>query len=827
MAETHQDAPEKATEPAGSVLNLPSDMVADLRRSGLADRTVLTEHIISFVETTPAGTLRGYTLPYYDVNGMPLGGYQRRRIVPVIKDKYLAPPNSGAHLYIPKALSDKEPNFWKQFDLPIIICEGEKKALAVTQLGFLGVGISGSSAWRSASVSFTKKEISEMVKAAQAASGEKVNIHFTEQQVGKIKKAVKVVDELDLIVWDGRDVYIAFDMDNPLTRRRVQAEALSFAFWLEEQGATVHTIILPTADDDDKVGIDDYLVSKGMSHRNPQAASAVEAMQELMDNSNSYPVLENLKTWINQHLASSSQDVRRKQQQVSRAMLAYIDFHGRRYIGRDDAGTVNRVYYHHKKGNKDELMMLFATSKDLKDIANLKLGALLNGEFNIQSQDTGVISRFADDFKTLEPYTEVEFYRGMATKVQPDSFYLQIGSTHMVRVTAQSIERLVVGDDGVVFEVGNASTEPLIWERLEAAIVDQEKDFDPSRYWFEIIKKFNFNPMGEIPVDSVRAIFATNAYVSPALWRWRGSFLPNEVLVCEPDSGKSSLYKLRNIIWTGAEHLTAPPEDVRTWKANLANAIGMFCVDNVNQAQGPVQGVIRELISQISTSESAQIRERKLFSTTGEEIITVNSPFAFTSVGMTTLFDKQDFLQRSLPMTLNRYEVRDSNLVQNVAEARTEWVAHQLVALRRFFKLVEEKWNPVYQANHRLDNYEQIMLLMAEVLGVSDVIEGCIRNLQSSAERAFEHLSPVFTAYKELREVWFEDDKTRKLYPSDIMEWVQSFHSELARYSEFRTTTAIAQWIRNNRQSLETGAGMSFILNPANPSSGGHLVYKE
>jgi Domain of unknown function (DUF3854) len=128
---------------------------ADLRKSGLTDETIAEQkirtvpsHMIDQLLGFPAPDVRhAYLIPFPD----PRGGWfdhVRLKIFPTLTTdkgtiKYLQPKRSGVRIYFPLATLDA---VLHSAD-PLYICEGEKKALSVAQLGRPVVGICGVEGW--------------------------------------------------------------------------------------------------------------------------------------------------------------------------------------------------------------------------------------------------------------------------------------------------------------------------------------------------------------------------------------------------------------------------------------------------------------------------------------------------------------------------------------------------------------------------------------------------------------------------------------------------------------------------------------------------------
>lgn len=198
-----------------------------LRRSGLTDETITLAGFqsVSGLEATTHGfpAWSGLLIPY---PGYP--DYVRLRPDDPPKDengsapKYLSPKESRNHLYIPpgveQCLQDKSK--------ALLITEGEKKALKSTQDGFPTLGLSGVWNWKT--------------------------------------KAEGVLPELKAIKWKGRKVFVVFDSDLR-TNSEVQAAQRGLVKELENSGATVRVVSLPSSPNGEKVGLDDYLVAHSPS----------------------------------------------------------------------------------------------------------------------------------------------------------------------------------------------------------------------------------------------------------------------------------------------------------------------------------------------------------------------------------------------------------------------------------------------------------------------------------------------------------------------------------------------------------------------------------
>jgi len=140
----------------GGGLQLHPQHLEDLRRSNLSDETLVRHQIFS-VRPADIPALLGFD-PKAVSSAYLLGppgfpdGFFRLKVFPSYSDhegklvKYLQPRASGVRLYVPVQDEQRlqDPN------VPIWVCEGEKKSLCAAQLGLVAVAILGVDAWHPA-----------------------------------------------------------------------------------------------------------------------------------------------------------------------------------------------------------------------------------------------------------------------------------------------------------------------------------------------------------------------------------------------------------------------------------------------------------------------------------------------------------------------------------------------------------------------------------------------------------------------------------------------------------------------------------------------------
>lgn len=202
-------------------ISLHQDHLADLRKSGLSDETILEAGIES-VRPADIDKIFGYEtfvkscyeIPYpgTDFSRFKMFYDEIDKIDPKTGDerpKYLCKKDSGNRLYIP----NKARPILQDLSIPLYITEGEKKALKACQEGLYCIAIAGLWNW-------------------------------------KVKDQDELIPDFDQIALDNRTVYIVPDNDFLLPDRHGKPKNLKqavyeLAYKLIDKGAKVSWVELP------------------------------------------------------------------------------------------------------------------------------------------------------------------------------------------------------------------------------------------------------------------------------------------------------------------------------------------------------------------------------------------------------------------------------------------------------------------------------------------------------------------------------------------------------------------------------------------------------
>ena len=209
--------------------NFHPDHLADLRKSGLIDKTIAMMGVRSLRPADIQKALGYDPKSVKSVLAFPYPGadeFFRYKVFPSIKDKeghavkYLQKQDTGAHFYILKPVEAVLQNS----SVPLAIAEGEKKTAALIQSGVMAIGIGGVWGWRD----------------------------------GETHTAIQ---EFDQITWVDRDVQLYCDSD--IWHRRDLLKAVyALSKEIESRGATVKVAVIGQSGKN-KTGIDDFLVANG------------------------------------------------------------------------------------------------------------------------------------------------------------------------------------------------------------------------------------------------------------------------------------------------------------------------------------------------------------------------------------------------------------------------------------------------------------------------------------------------------------------------------------------------------------------------------------
>lgn len=713
--------------------------------------------------TIPA-RVEGYVIPYFTMDGRRIPYYRCKLIQ--FNPKYKQAPGSGVYVYFP-------PNFLEAIKGKnyVILTEGEKKAASCCKLGIPAAALSGVENYKNrnfvlppdAEVETTKSYIKIRMPQGSAITADDVD-----------DLAIGMQDLIDLIIKEDLNLIICYDTDGmDGIKFEVQKAAATMAFELRYRGiqtARIRQMILPTfpATDDigekvwRKIGLDDYIVEC-----DDQGTRLKKLIQETLLKRAAFPRYPAIRDFINRRLQSAAMS-RKDMQLLSTTVLTELDAGGIRLRSTSD----NSYYYFDSDSKKLLKASLGASDENHHDA----FGQFLYYRFGIGGADRKILAWINTHFTSEQPVEEVSPYKVIARRnAQEDVAYLQLTDGHYAQITAEGVNIVDNGDNGILFESGQVK--PIDIPKLVKAYADQ-KDKPPGFWWGDVLKEVRLKDQTKLPI-----LMGLLYYISPYLYRWRGMQLPIELMIGEPGSGKSTLYELRQMILTGQPKLRNAPLTLKDWHASIASTGGLHVTDNVQLADKQLRQMLSDEMCRIVTASEPSIEARQLYTNADLLQMPVRVVFALTAVQQP--FIQQDLLQRALIVELDKArQLKDEGVIEYRPNwlneqidrfgGREMWVAHHLLVLHKFFQLVDKKWSWKYKSKHRLINFEQALSIMAQVFGIEhEWIPKYLTDKADAAIASTDWALRGLTEYAKMVREYCKANGTKKasFMASDLTEW--------------------------------------------------------
>jgi len=134
---------------------------------------------------------------------------------------------------------------------------------------------------------------------------------------------------------------------------------------------------------------------------------------------------------------------------------------------------------------------------------------------------------------------------------------------------------------------------------------------------------------------------------------------------------------------------------------------------------------------------------------------------------------------------------------------RKEWVLQHIKVLELFLQHAESHWNTEYLSHHRLENFEQCLLIMAKVLGFTKVTRGVIGRL---ARQVATMDDPTMEGLLEYARVQ-KDSNGRKFTAGDIVEWAMTLE-EFEHDDTLTSTRRLGRYIKAHQYDIQEATGI-------------------
>lgn len=738
----------------------------DLMRDDLAKSGLVTEDIrarcIEPTERTAcniANNLSGYVIPYFDFKGKVIPFYRVRLFNSDPKYKQLK--NNINHVYFP-------PNFLnllrKSKDKIIIVTEGEKKAALLCKHGYPTIAFGGVDSWKNKSLILPKdtefvqfKYNKEMIKAKLPTDSSSLSIDDTDRASG-----FREITEYAL--HNGYKFMIVYDSDLTLgVKPQVQRAAASLGYELRFLGFSMDSIkqlILPTLHEEN-MSLDDYIM-----HERGGLEAFQKIYQKTRDNPRSFPRHPNIREYMGKKLQATGKLSRKEMKNVSLSLIAEMDSTGYRLYNKAE----DNMYFFNMKSSR--LMRVDVNSNDKSKLQNTPFGRMLYRDYGISpAADTKLMHWLGAQFSGEEPVGEVNPHRVIARPSYTENCCrFQISDGHFVKVSAQDIEIKQNGSEGILFEADRV--EDLDLDKFKRAL--KELQTQPVKMWWnDVLETTRLKDRGHH-----QQLLALLYYISPWLYRWRGTQLPVEIVIGESGSGKSSLCELRLSIQTGRADLKNAPEDIKGWHTAISNNGGLHVTDNVQLLNKALRTTLSDEVCRLVTEPEPHVEMRKYFTNADQMRLKVDNVFCFTAIAQP--FMASDLLQRAVIVEFDKHQTKEVSYDSNWKETqlnkfggREYWLAHHFIVLQRFFQAVQKHWNHNYKAKHRLINFEQSIIIMAkhvfniDTKWIQQKLAYDVNKAVATNDWALEGLTEF------AQERWGSIHKDKEFSTKDIVTWAE------------------------------------------------------
>ncbi|MGD9728967.1 MAG: hypothetical protein AB7V39_21650, partial [Nitrospiraceae bacterium] len=583
----------------------------------------------------PAG-VEGYVIPYYNIEGARTGFYRVRTFD--FQPKYKQPKNTSNYVYFPpnfKGIVNGHPY--------IIITEGEKKAACATARNIPTCALSGTDSWRNRTT--VLPEGTELVPGKR--QGEVIvktpdGFRTDDGPYAKgFEELVKFIIERKLTV------IIIYDTDPQQQgglNYDVQRASAILGYELRFLGIPANRIrqlVLPNvAEGAGKTGLDDYLTSpSGGQQRLEQLIS------DTLQKRSAFPLHPNVREFVNRKLDRARLD-RKEAQSVSLAILSDLDAKGVRY--RSQAG--DKMYYFEESSRT--LMRATISSQGREQLLEAEFARLLYQQYGLSAADNKVLTWLAAQYSAEEPVQTVSPHRVVSASRLNNEVRYQINDGQYISITSSDTSPAVChdnGHNGILFESGleNPITQEDLTKQLHRLATPRNKPIPC--WWEEVLSDTRLKKRADINAIRFNALLY---YISPWLFRWRGTQLPVEIIVGEAGSGKSTLCSMRLQVLLGSPLLRNCPSDLKDWHASVTNSGALHVIDNVKFTDRNLQQRMSDEICRLITEPNPHIEMRKYYTHSDLVRIPVEAAFAVTAIQQP--FPNADLVARAVITELDK-----------------------------------------------------------------------------------------------------------------------------------------------------------------------------
>ena len=599
----------------------------------------------------------GYKIPYTDMFGLPAAHFRMRQLPLAADDEdhgaFIRSSPDTAYVYFPprfRALADSPTASYvtlaahellaavEQTHRVLFVVEDERLAAAIVKrFKYMAVAIQGPAGWKAANG--PAKGLSDLVARVREEGWQ-------------------------IILWIG-----------DTKAKNVQAEVSQFGMQLKYMGVPFKQLRQYTYGSGDLT---------------------LERIKRTLRPLSKFPKHPNIREYILEKMAEL--DIgrfnRQEQQEIGLAILSDLEARGTRIRSL----TTGDCYYFDRGTKELTRASLESANKDM--IQNTDFMARLYQDYGLARADYQIMSWFSTQFAAEDPIVRTKSYTTLMCEPRTSSTVaIQITPSEFAYIDYEKSPKATIrsnGDFNILFEKPPQNNEAIDIKELEKWLEKERQKPTLDMWWGDVTKEIRVKKNARF-----LQILALMFYVSPWLKGWRDIQLPIEVSTGEAGLGKSSLFQLRMQILTGNPKLQSLPDSMKEFHARIANVSGLCVFDNVHLENKSRRQQFSDEMCRLVTEPRPTISLRQLYKTAEIAEFPFNATFGITSID--NVFTKIDFIQRAIILQYERFGdiVEDARFGTWVSDklgkygGRTAWLAHHLVALERFFAIVEREWDSV------------------------------------------------------------------------------------------------------------------------------------
>lgn len=737
-----------------------SDLIADdLNKFDLttddidARRLSVEDHSIAGL----TGTLNGYRIPYYNISGNPI---RHARI------KLLERPRGGASDKAShKLLSNGSgfistnptinyvyypPNFNQTIQTSetsiVIITTDERRAASITKKGYPTTAITDPKGWMTTKGSGVAKGFNDLIDLALEQ-----NRH--------------------ILIWigDGTDV-------------KIQSSVAKLSLELLFRGVPLSHVRQYTFKEFDP------------NH-----------LTNIMKPITLLPRFPSVRRYVEDRLNESSRTKRKEISQISMAILADLESHGHRIRNNE-----TQEYYYFDHGTKE--IMRIASPMDTGLARHNQFMSYLFNAYGIHSGDAKIIPALFANITSKQPIMEAKPHSIIDTTSRKDNFVnVQASKTQYIHISASGADVRWNGANGTLFS--------------DDGYVGNSVDFDATKFTAaynnttaknpKIIEPFWRDVLSQVNTPATRKqldVLTTLYYMSPWLLGWNRIQLPLELVIGEPDSGKSSIFALRMQIIQGFQTLYNMQQKYQDWQAIIANGHGLTVIDNIHTMPKSLRQTTSDELCRITTEHNPHIHLRKYYTAADRLSIPITTTFGFTSI--TDIYTNPDFVSRSVVLKMAKSNDGDFHYdwVKDQFDrfgGREVWLAHHAAVLTLFFKEVQKQWLPTYRSLHRLINFEQSLVIMAQILGLDH--HHMPKTVTEMSDSYVLETNNVLAGLTKFANTVRTKNRQKTHYKAIDIAELMSLDDEFHGYSTLTSPRKLGKFISTNKAVVQRIAGIKAV----------------